>query len=34
MRQNPRLCKYPHKHSDVGLKVNTDYILYNWVCDE
>ncbi len=20
MRQNPRLCKYPHKHSDLGLK--------------
>ncbi len=20
MRQNPRLCKYPHKRSDVGLK--------------
>ncbi len=20
MRNNPRLCKYPHKHSDLGLK--------------
>ncbi len=20
MRQNPRLCKYPHKHSDLGFK--------------
>ncbi len=20
MRQNPRLCKYPRKHSDLGLK--------------
>ncbi len=20
MRQNPHLCKYPHKHSDLGLK--------------
>ncbi len=20
MRKNPRLCKYPHKHSDLGLK--------------
>ncbi len=20
MHQNPRLCKYPHKHSDLGLK--------------
>ncbi len=20
MRQNTRLCKYPHKHSDLGLK--------------
>ncbi len=20
MRQNPRLCKYPHKHSDLGLE--------------
>ncbi len=20
MCQNPRLCKYPHKHSDLGLK--------------
>ncbi len=20
MRQNPRLCKYPYKHSDLGLK--------------
>ncbi len=20
MRQNPRLCKYPQKHSDLGLK--------------
>ncbi len=20
MRQNPRLCKYPHKHGDLGLK--------------
>ncbi len=22
MRQNLRLCKYPHKHSDLGLRVN------------
>ncbi len=23
MRNNPRLCKYPHKHSDLGLKRET-----------
>ncbi len=30
MRQNPRLCKYPHKHSDLGLKGIVHFEIKIW----
>ncbi len=35
MRNNPRLCKYPHKHSDLGLKrenaENNAHVTVYWI---
>ncbi len=31
MRQNPLLCKYPHKHSDLGLKREIAYVTVYWI---